>query len=147
MIRKKLNNNKLNKVKSAAKKCYFASQFSLNKNNMKMTWKLIGMIVNRYKKKSTFISKILCDGKYFTERKEICDKLNEHFINVGQNLASQLPTTNVTPARFINKPLSNSFMFRSICTYEVTDLINSINPLSELQCHALRWQAVLLVKL
>ena len=62
-------NNKLNKVKSAAKKCYFASQFSLNKNNMKMTWKLIGMIVNRYKKKAPLFQKFSMMGNVLQREK------------------------------------------------------------------------------
>ena len=33
--------NMRNKVKSPPKKQYFDSQFVLNKNNMKVTWKLI----------------------------------------------------------------------------------------------------------
>ena len=46
----KIFNNKLNKVKSAAGKNYFELQFALNKNNVKMTWKLIGTMTNRHKK-------------------------------------------------------------------------------------------------
>ena len=44
--------NMRNKVKSPPKKQYFDSQFVLNKNNMKVTWKLIGMIIDRERKKS-----------------------------------------------------------------------------------------------
>ena len=46
----KIYNNKLNKVKSIAQKNYFEQQFAINKDNIKTTWKLIGMIINRDKK-------------------------------------------------------------------------------------------------
>ena len=49
----KIYNNKLNKVKATAKKNYFDSQLALNKNNFKITWKLIiGMIIDRNRNKT-----------------------------------------------------------------------------------------------
>ena len=42
----KVYNNKLNRLKDRAKKGYFQEQFKLNSENLKTTWKLIGMIVN-----------------------------------------------------------------------------------------------------
>jgi len=51
----KMYNNRRNKVKSLPKKQYFDSQFVLNKNNMKVTWKLIGMIIDRERKKTNTI--------------------------------------------------------------------------------------------
>jgi len=38
-------NNKLNKIKEMAKQIYFSTQFYLNKENIKITCKLIGMII------------------------------------------------------------------------------------------------------
>ena len=45
----KAYNNKLNRVKDVARKRYFQEQFKLNNENLKTTWKLIGMIVNNKK--------------------------------------------------------------------------------------------------
>ena len=82
---------------------------------MKTTWKLIDMILARNKKKVTSISKLLYNDQCYTDQKTICDKLNEHFINVGPKLASQLPQTPETdPTMFIKRTFSNSFMFRSM---------------------------------
>ena len=41
--------DKLNRVKDVAKKEYFQGQFRLNSENLKTTWKLIGMMINRKK--------------------------------------------------------------------------------------------------
>ena len=82
----KIYDNKLNKVKATAKKNYFDSQFALNKNNLKITWKLIRMIIDRDTNKNTTISKLIYNNKCFKDTKTICDKLNEHFIKVGQTL-------------------------------------------------------------
>ena len=45
----KVYNNKLNKIKELAKKTYLKTQFDLHKNNLKTTWKLIGMLINKKK--------------------------------------------------------------------------------------------------
>ncbi|EDO27565.1 predicted protein [Nematostella vectensis] len=111
---------------AAAKKNYFDSQFSLNKNNLKITWKLVGMLIDRDKKENTCISKLIYNNKCFTDTKNIFDKLNEHFINVGLTLADKLPTTDIEPTSFIKRTFTSSFMFRGICTFEVSDLIKNL---------------------
>jgi hypothetical protein len=64
----KIYNNKLNKVKSIAKKNYFEQQFAINKNNIKTTWELIGMIINRDKKKNIDIPKLIYNNKCYVDK-------------------------------------------------------------------------------
>ena len=86
------------------------------------------MIINRGTKKKTLISKLLYNNKCFIDQSSICDKLNEHFINVGPKLADQLPPIpNIDPTQHINHVPSRSFMFRAICPQEVSDLIKGLN--------------------
>ena len=59
----KTYNNRLNKVKAKEKKTYFDLQFSVNQGYIKMTWKLIGMLVNRDKKNNGTISRLLYNNK------------------------------------------------------------------------------------
>jgi hypothetical protein len=63
----KIYNNKLNKVKSIAQKNYFEQQFAINKNNIKTTWELIGMIINRDKKKNIDIPKLIYNNKCYVD--------------------------------------------------------------------------------
>lgn len=56
----------------------------LNKDNLKTTWKLIGMIVNRKGSSYTTINKLIIDNKCFTDKQNICDQLNTYYINVGK---------------------------------------------------------------
>ena len=46
----KTYSNKLSKIIKAARKCYLAKQFELNRNNIKSTWKLIRSLIDRRKK-------------------------------------------------------------------------------------------------
>lgn len=85
------------------------------------------MIIDRERKSNTSISKLICDNKCYTDKQNICDKLNEHFINVGPDLAVRLLTLQSDPALCIKHTFTNSFMFRGICKQEVIDLIKDVN--------------------
>jgi hypothetical protein len=124
----KIYNNKLNKVKSIAKKNYFEQQFAINKNNIKTTWELIGMIINRDKKKNIDIPKLIYNNKCYVDKLDICgNKFNAHFINTGSNLANKLPRSQLDPLQFINCSFPNSFVFNAVSSYEILDLINNLN--------------------
>ena len=59
-----------------AKRRYFSTQFCLNKENIKMTWKLIGMIINRKKKSYIIIPKLLDNNWGYIDKQSICEQLN-----------------------------------------------------------------------
>ena len=69
------------------------------------------MIISRNKRKVTSISKLLYNNQCYTDQKTVCDKLSEHFINMGPKLASQLPPTpEPDTTTFIKRTFSNSFI-------------------------------------
>ena len=68
----KAYNNKLTKIKDLAKQKYFKEQFEINKDNMKTTWKMIDLLINRKRKKSPTISKIVYNNKCYTSKLSIC---------------------------------------------------------------------------
>jgi hypothetical protein len=106
-------NNKLNKIKEASKTNYFKTKFEMFSDNLKATWKLIGTIINRKKaQQGMLIQKLLYKGECYNDKASICHQLNSHFINVGQDLAAQIPNYNISPTNCIRRRLQNSFMFR-----------------------------------
>ena len=55
--------NKLYRVIKAAKKIYLTNQFEMNKENLKVTWKLIGSVINRKKTNSIkTINRLFCNN-------------------------------------------------------------------------------------
>ena len=56
-------NNKLNKIKDLALQKYFREQFEINKGNIKRSWKLVDLLINRKRKNSPVISKLLYNNK------------------------------------------------------------------------------------
>ena len=120
-------NNKLNKIKDLAKQKYFREQFEINKGNIKRSWKLVDLLINRKRKISPMISKLLKNNKCYTSKVSICNQLNTYFVNVGPTLSAQLPNhNNSNPTSYITRNFPNSFMFRHIHSYEVRDLIRNL---------------------
>ena len=67
----KTYNNKLNKIKEQAKKGYFMAQFNLNKHNIKATWGLIGMLINRKKNSSASIKQLFYNNRIYTDKRDM----------------------------------------------------------------------------
>jgi len=74
--------NMYTKIVKAAEKLYFLNEFSLNKSNLKKTWDLIKISLN---KNNSFCKIILKDDddNLITDSKIISNKLNEHFSSVS----------------------------------------------------------------
>ena len=91
---------------------------------------MIDMITSRNKKKKLILTNLLYNCKCYTDKAKICDKLNEYFVNVGPSLASKLPTDPnlLEPSSYIKQNFQQNFMFRAICTEEVSDLIQGLKP-------------------
>ena len=68
--------------KELAKENYLRRQFDLHKNNLKTTWKLIGMLINR-KKSQVTIKKLIYDNKCYIDKASIAHQLNNYYLNIG----------------------------------------------------------------
>ena len=78
----------------AAKRDYYHDKFDQLKNSFKKTWQSINYVLNRTRKKSEFPSSFLVNGENITDPKEIADKMNEFFTNIGPNLAKEINQDN-----------------------------------------------------
>ena len=121
----KTYNNKLNRTKEAAKKLYFQNQFSLNRENLKTTWKLIGFLINREKIAANY--EINYKNRCYTDKASVAHQLSTHFINVGQVLADKIPNSNQQPRRYIKRTFRESFRFSAILVNEMCDLLSGLN--------------------
>ena len=122
--------NKINKILKQAKHDYYNKQFQQIKNNLKQTWKLIGTIIQRKNKKQVHIPKIIKDGKAYTNDKDICNKLNEHFTDVGPNLAKEIGQINdtcINPTDYIPHPVSSSLQLNPVSFQEVINLFKHLD--------------------
>jgi len=110
--------NKLTKIIRAAEKKYYSDKFCYVKDNIRDTWKLINKVLNETTgsgHKPT-VTKIKDKNLVVNDPKVIADKFNEYFVNIGPNLAKNIPEI---PNRSITDTLPQSVknsIFLSPCT-------------------------------
>lgn len=87
-------------LKNISKKTYFSQHFDLCKNNLNASWKPI--------------SKIIRNNRLYTNKAEIEDQLNKHFVNMGPNLAIKIENCE-RPTQFIRSTSAASFVMSYLC--------------------------------
>jgi len=88
-------------------------------------WKTINSIKGKSQKDST-ISEITVDETRINNREEITDFINNHFTNIGPQLAPQLPNPTKTFNHFINAT-SSTFQLTHIKLSDVLNLLKNLD--------------------
>ena len=70
-------------LKTVSKRVYYCKQFNLQRNNLKVTWKLIGSLIKRKTKGQMSPSRSIMTNKTFTNKLDIAEQFNKSFISVG----------------------------------------------------------------
>ena len=60
------------------------------------------------------------------------DELNNHYINLSNQLAESIPRHNTIPVSYIKRSFQHSFMFRPIDSNEIRDLIMNLKITTDL---------------
>ena len=123
----KSHSNALNKLKTKARNNYYNQQFLQCKNNLKTTWKLIGTLINRKSKGHVYPTRIKRNDKMFTNPSDIAEQFNQHFLNVGPNLANLIPSTNDDPTKYITNSPTSSFFMSPVTEEYVCQLFSELN--------------------
>ena len=107
--------NKISTLTRISKRQFYLNYFNNNLSNMRKTWEGINNLLNRNKKKPVRINAIKQPtGNIITNIKtRIPNIFNEHFTNVGPNLAKQLPTPEMPFIEFLDKDKSPMTSFFS----------------------------------
>ena len=125
-LRQAFNNtrNKVNKLLSDLQKNYYSKKIEENKDNLKGTWKILKQAMGQESKSST-IEKVIHKGYEISDKKEIANFCNEHFVSVGKRLAVNIPDTGESPAAHI-KPTSSRFVFHKVMTFQVEEALKKL---------------------
>lgn len=109
-----------------AKTNYYKNEFKKCKNNENEKWKFINKLLNKDSKKSDSPTSLVKHGKLLTDSQEIADTLNDHFSEIGNNLADELPKSDIHFSRFMNCCVANiDFSFQEIDSYQTLQIIDS----------------------
>ena len=101
--------NKLNKLKITLKKKYYERRLDITKGKRKQTWQID--VVNGKNKEKVHFTEFKKDNEPVTDRKEIVNRFNEYFVNVGPNLSKKAPAnTNFSFKNYLNGNFMDSLL-------------------------------------
>ena len=127
---KKLYNlfrNRVSRELKKSKKRYYSEYFEENKMNIKKIWSGIREIVNIRNSKSHKITQLKVGGKTIINSKDVSEKLNEFFVNVGPTTESSIPKSqNISALKFMKQRNQYEFIIAHVSNEEVLDIINSL---------------------
>ena len=95
--------NQANNAVKFAKKRYVSDNLNANKGNSRKTWKVINELTSRNSGKSASILEIKADHRIVSNPMDIAETINEHFSNVAQVLANDIPLVDVNPESYLER--------------------------------------------
>ena len=120
--------NKLSHLKELSKRNYYKKRFEIENKNMANTWKLINELTNKHITKETDknIEQIETNGKKYKDPKLICEILNKHFVEIGENIA-KVNNAQCSPTIFLNNKLINSMVLEDTTIDEIGTIIETLS--------------------
>ena len=111
-----------------SKKDYFAKYFSDYSNNIKKTWQGIREIINIKNPTAPKIAQLNVNGRILDNPKDISEKVNDYFVNIGPNTEKEIPKVqNISPIKFLKERNQFNFSIAHISNEEVLDIVNSLS--------------------
>ena len=124
----KFYRNKLKHLIQVSKKTYYQHYFVSKTNNIKDTWKGIKQIISTKRKNAcSFPTAINLANQKITDTQKIADEFNKYFANIGNNLASAIPKSNVSFESFFRNSPMNSFAQFPTTETEIENIIDNLN--------------------
>ena len=97
-----------------------------NKGNLRKTWNVVNELTSRNSSKSTNILEIKVDNKIASNPLDIAETINDHFTNVAQVLAQDIPVVDVNPESYL-KPTDHSFSLQIPSVDIVSNVLSKID--------------------
>ena len=113
-----------------AEKQYYLNLIVEAGGNQGKTWRVINEIMGRKRSSSGLPEKIIrSDGQEVTDKQQICDAMNDFFVNIGPELARNVKMTFDDPiAAMKHGSPVESFFMRPVTEYEVFSKLHHLNP-------------------
>lgn len=91
-------NNAINQ----AKKHYLSDNLEANKSNWQKPWNLITALSSHNTSKSSNVIEIQVDNRTISTSGDMVEALHEHFTNIAQILAQEVPAAEVNPEFYLS---------------------------------------------
>ena len=137
----KIFRNNLITTLRTSKQEYYKSILKMNKNNIKKTWQTINKLLG--KKKSTIPSSFNDNGQTYTDPKDIANKFNEYFINIGKLTSHSIPRSVKSFKYYCNIKNVKSFFVSPVLASEILDVskslrVNASSGVDDISCKVVK---------
>ena len=118
--------NKLNHILKKSERQHYSDLLTANKSNIKKTWQIMKNIVNKSKIKKIQSKFKLPDGSDTENKTLISNKFNDFFINIGPNLAKNIPDLGINPLKYMSAPASHTIFLSPVTNIEIIRIIQDL---------------------
>ena len=135
-----LYRNAYNKVLRAAKKLYFEHELFINQSNVKQTWNLIRLAMNKKSEKSSFVSCLSVNNRTVNDHSEMANLFNEFFTSVSAAIVEEINQSDRPPDEDFSDDIPLfSFSTTPLTIKEVVEAALQLQPKKRLTSLACRF--------
>ena len=89
------------------------------------SWDLVNKLLNRKTAEANIINNVKIEDQDITGDDNIANSLNSSFANIGNKLASKIPTNDINPMQFI-QPCRSEFNLKTMAKADLIQIIGKI---------------------
>ena len=118
--------NKLSHLLKISKKQYYSDYFLDCAGDGKKIWKGIRQIVRCKATTGQKFIKIVENEKEISNPREVANKFNHYFANIGTDTTSKIPEVRKDPLQYLDQPVLDSFFVSPTSTKEIETVIGNL---------------------
>ena len=105
-----------------AEKDHYDKLLKENSCNLKKSWRILKEVINK-RKHSSSCSRFTVNNRVTTDKSVIADGFNSFFVNIGPNLANNIPSVNKSPTSFMKNCFVESMVVNEVVAEEIHEII------------------------
>ena len=111
----------------SSKSQYYKNFFNEHCKNAKKTWEGIRNIIKVSTKNRSLPTKLRVGNNNITDRKEMAQKFNEFYVNIGNMVEEKIPQAKSKFSDFLKNSVPNSIFLSPVDDKEVSDMFSKID--------------------
>ena len=117
--------NKLNHLLRSAERKHYQDLLNEHRCNIKKLWQIIKAVINKRKHKAV-CTKFKCNDITITDGKDIANRFNNFFVNIGASLAKNIPVSDKkNPSDYMSHDVFELFYLSPVTEAEVDKIISN----------------------
>ena len=108
-----------------SKKLHYQKYFTEHAKDIRKTWTGIKNIINFRTMTKVQPTSMMIDNKLITDPTNIAEGFNNYFSSIAEKLQQNLTLGNNNFSKYLNEPLNNNFLFKSVDSNEIILIIAS----------------------